>query len=110
MPEAKVARKSARERAKFGLYGAVSRVVKLGPLGHIINYDPEAENVPARIKCPLLALYGEYDALVEPKGNVPLLEKGLAAGGNMRGKIIVVPRASHGFVRKNGICPQEFKD
>jgi len=26
----------------------------------------------------------------------------------MRHKIVVVPRASHGFVQKNGICPQQF--
>ena len=58
----------------------------------------------------MLALYGEYDALVEPKGNIPLLEKGLAAGGNTRCTIVIVPGGSHGFVRKNGICPQEFKD
>jgi dienelactone hydrolase len=106
--EAKIAGKSKRLRAKLNLYGAVSRLVKIGPLSRIINYDPETENVPARIKCPLLAVYGEYDALVEPKGNIPLLEKGLSAGGNARYEIIIVPGGSHGFVRKEGICPQEF--
>jgi dienelactone hydrolase len=106
--EGKVARKSKRLRAKFNLYGAVSRVVKIGYLSRILDYDPEAENVPARIKCPLLAVYGEFDSLVEPKGNIPLLEKGLAAGGNTRYKIVIVPGGSHGFVRKKGICPEQF--
>ncbi len=106
--EDKVARKSKRLRAKLNLYGAVSRLVKIGDLSRIIDYDPEAENVPARIKCPLLAVYGELDPLVEPKGNIPLLEKGLAAGGNTRYKIVIVPSGSHGFVRKKGICPQKY--
>jgi hypothetical protein len=108
--EAKVARKCKWLRTKLDLLGAFSRVARIGSLSRIIDYDPEAENVPARIKCPLLAVYGEYDSLVEPNGNIPLLEKGLAAGGNTRAKIVVVPRGSHGFVQKNGICPQEFKD
>lgn len=106
--EAKVAGKSKWLRAKLNLYGAVSRLVKIGALSRIINYDPEAENVPARIKCPLLAVYGEYDALVVPKGNIPRLEKGLSAAGNTRYKIVIVPRGSHGFVQKDGICPQKF--
>lgn len=106
--EDKVARKSKRLRAKLNFYGAVSRVVRIGDLSRIIDYDPEAENVAARIKCPLLAVYGEYDSLVEPKGNIPLLEKGLAAGGNTRYKIVIVPGGSHGFVRKKGLCPEPF--
>jgi dienelactone hydrolase len=110
VPEAKVASKTKWLRTKLNFYGAVSRVVKLGFLSRLINYDPEVENVPARIKCPTLALYGEYDALVEPKSNRLLLERGLAAGGNTHGTIVIVPAGSHGFVRKNGVCPQEFKD
>jgi dienelactone hydrolase len=110
VPEAKVVGKSKWLRAKLGFYGFVSRLVKIGPLAHLVNYDPEKENVPARIKCPVLAIYGEFDSLVGPKGNRPLLEKGLATGGNTRATIVVVPRGSHGFIQKNGICPQEFKD
>lgn len=110
VPEAKVAGKSKWLRTKLGVLGAISRLVKIGSLAHLINYDPVRENVPDRIKCPILAIYGEYDSLVEPKGNRPLLEKGLAAGGNTRATIVVVPRGSHGFIRKNGLCPQEFKD
>ena len=107
--EAKIASKSKWLRTKLNIYGAVSRVVKIGALSRIINYDPEAENVPSRIKCPILAVYGEYDRLVEPKGNIPLLEKGLRAAGNTRSTIVTIPRGSHGFVRKKGICPEEFK-
>lgn len=108
VPEAKVASKSKWLRTKLNFYGSVSHVVKIGVLSRLINFDPEAENVPARIQCPILALYGEYDSLVEPKGNIPLLERGLTKGGNTRYKIVVVPGGSHGFVRKKGICPQQF--
>ncbi len=110
VPEDKVAGRSKRLRAKLEFYGAVSRLVKIGSLSRLVNYDPEEENVAARIQCPVLAVYGEYDSLVEPRSNRLLLERGLAAGGNARGTIVVVPRGSHGFIRKNGICPQEFKD
>jgi uncharacterized protein len=107
--EAKVGSKSKWLRRKLDFLGAVSRLVKIGSLSRIIDYDPEAENVPARIKCPILAVYGEYDALVVPKGNILLLQKGLAAGGNTRCTIVIVPGGSHGFVRKDGICPQKFE-
>jgi uncharacterized protein len=108
MAEDEVARKAGRHRSKLDLYAAVSRVVKIGYLSRILDYDPEAESVPDRIKCPILAIYGEYDALVMPNSNIALLEKGLAAGGHTRYEIVVVPGGSHGFVRKNGICPQPF--
>lgn len=106
--EDKIAGKCRWLRTKLNLYGAISGLIKIGALSRIINYDPEADGVPARIKCPLLAVYGEYDSLVEPKGNIPLLQKGLAAGGNTRYTICIVPGGSHGFVRKEGICPQKF--
>jgi uncharacterized protein len=108
LPEAKVERKVKWLRAQLGFYGAASRIVKIGVLSRLINYDPAVENVPARIKCPVLALYGEFDTLVMPKTNRPLLEKGLAAGGNTRATIVVVPGGSHGFVKKTQFCPQQF--
>lgn len=110
VPEEKVAGKSKWLRTKLNIYGAVSRLVKVGALAHLINFDPEKENVAPRIKCPILAIYGEYDSLVEPRTNKLLLEQGLAAGGNMRATIVVIPRGSHGFIQKDGVCPQEFKD
>jgi uncharacterized protein len=106
VPEEKVAGKSRWLRTRLHILGALSRVVKMGAMSRIINYDPAAENVPARIKCPVLAVYGEYDLLVMPQTNIPLLEKGLAAGGNTRYSIVVVPAGSHGFTRKDARCPR----
>lgn len=108
VPEAKVAGKSRWLRTKLNFLSGLSRVVKIGYLSWVINYDPEAENVPARIKCPILAVYGENDNLVMPKSNIPLLEKGLRAGGNTRYRIVVIPCGSHGFVRKPSLCPFNF--
>jgi uncharacterized protein len=106
---ARIPGKSRRLRTMFDAYGVLSRFIKIGTLSRIINYDPEFENVAARIKCPLLAVYGEYDGLVPPKKNIPLLERGLSAGGNARYRIVTVPGGSHGFIRKKGICPEEFQ-
>jgi len=105
--EDKMAGKSRRLKTKLDTYGALSRVVKIGSLSRIINYDPAAENVPARIKCPLLAIYGENDMLVVPEGNIPLLERGLAAGGNTRYRIVIIPAGTHGFTKREGKCPKE---
>ncbi len=104
IPEEKVGRKSRWLRTKLGVLSALSRVVKIGSLSRIINYDPEAERVPARITCPVLAVYGEWDLLVMPETNIPLLKQGLAAGGNARSTIVVVPAGSHGFTRKASKC------
>lgn len=43
------------------------------------------------------------------KKNEPLLEKSLAAGGNTRAAIVVVPGGSHSFVEKTQFCPQQFE-
>ncbi len=110
VPEEKVASKSKRLRTKLNFYRAVSKLVKVGPLAHLIGYDPNTENVAGRIRCPLLAIYGEYDSLVLLGSNRSLLEKGLASGGNARATIVVIPKGSHGFILKKGLCPQEFKD
>lgn len=104
--EDRVASKSRWLEWKLDTYGRVSRVVKVGALSRIINYDPWTENVPARISCPILAVYGEYDTLVLPEANRSLLEAGLRAGGNTRATIVVVPKGSHGFVRKTRRCPE----
>ncbi len=98
-----------RLRWQLDTYGSLSRMVRIGSLSRIVNYDPEAENVPARIRCPILAIYGEYDRLVLPEGNIPLLERGLRAGGTARGTIVVVPKGGHGFVRKTTRCPEQLQ-
>lgn len=110
IPENKIAGKSKWLKIKLDVLGTLSRVIRVGALSPLINYAPAAENVPARIKCPVLAVYGENDTLVVPEENRPLLEKGLSAGGNTRYQIVIVPRGTHGFTRRDGKCPKENGD
>lgn len=46
-------------------------------------------------RIPLLALYGGDDWIVPPEVNVPALEEALAAAGNTRFEIVVLPGADH---------------
>jgi len=101
--EDSILKKEKRLRTKFGLYAGLSRLVKIGYLSRIIDYDPA--DIGARIRCPVLALYGEYDTLVLPESNAPLLGAGLEKGGNANFRIVIIPGASHGFYRIPGRCP-----
>ncbi len=109
LSEERVSSKSRWLRRKLDAYSAVSRVVRIGALSRILDYDPQSEVVAARIRCPILAIYGEYDRLVLPEENIPLLERGLEAGRNARATIVVVPKGSHGFVRKTTRCPEQIE-
>jgi uncharacterized protein len=101
--EVSILKKEKRLKAKFGFYAGLSRLVKIGYLSRIINYDPV--DIGARIRCPVLALYGEYDSLVLPETNAPLLRAGLEKGGNAHFQIVIIPGASHGFYWIPGRCP-----
>ncbi len=98
LSEKSVARRTRWENVKTGLYAAVSRVVIIGYLARILNYDPG--DISARLRCPLLALYGENDPLVPPAENVRLLRAGLEKGGNSRHTLIVIPGAGHGLTMR----------
>ena len=104
MPEDKIRSKVKGLRTRLGWMSAIAKVVKFNSLCRIIDYDPEKLDVAARIKCPVLALYGENDNLVLPSTNAPLLERGLQRGGNARYKIVIVPQASHGLSVKPRKC------
>lgn len=60
-----------------------------------MQYDP----LPAlqRVRCPILALYGEADANVTPEQNVDLLRDALRRAGNRDATVLVLPRADHGL-------------
>ncbi len=99
--EDKVRGKVKRQRFLHAVYGAVSKVVRLGYLGRIINYDPRG--IAGRIRCPILAIYGENDRLVPPAANVRLLEDELNKAGHQRYRVVVVPGANHGF-QSSAVC------
>jgi uncharacterized protein len=95
LPEKSVARRTRWADAKLGFYAGVSRMIKIGYLALILNYDPG--DIGARIRCPLLALYGENDPLVPPAENARILREGLQKGGNSRAVLLVIPGAGHGL-------------
>jgi hypothetical protein len=103
LAEDSIRKKGKWLRTKLSIYAGLSRVLKIGYLSRIINYDPVG--IGARIRCPMLALYGENDTLVLPESNIRLLKDGLDKGGNTNYRIVVIPGASHGFIRIPGKCP-----
>lgn len=71
-----------------------------------VEYDP----YPAllKVKCPLLALFGENDLQVLPSQNKAPMEKALSNGGTKDYKIIVIPKANHLFQSANTGSPSEY--
>lgn len=59
------------------------------------TYDP----VPAlqKTQCPVLAIVGEKDTQVDPKLNMPPIEKALKDGGNSDFELHVLPNLNHMF-------------
>ena len=101
--EDSILKKEKRLKMKLGFYAGLSRLVKIGYLSRIINYDPV--NIGAKVRCPILALYGEHDTLVIPETNVPLLRAGLEQGGNANVRVMIIAGAGHGFHVLPGKCP-----
>jgi len=101
--EDSIRKKEKRLTSRLGFYTGLSRVVKIGYLSRILDYDPAG--IASRIRCPILALYGEHDTLVLPETNAALLKEGLEKGGNANFRIVVIPNASHGFIQIPGKCP-----
>ena len=97
----KVRSKVKRARFLYGVYSAVSRVVKVGYLARILNYDPQG--VAGRIRCPVLAVYGENDRLVPPATNARFLGDELMKAGHKRHQIVIIPGANHGF-QSSPVC------
>ena len=51
-----------------------------------------------RVSCPVLLFFGELDANVPPRDSWPPIERALRAGGNMRVRQILLPKANHMFL------------
>lgn len=62
---------------------------------YFLSYDPRP--TLARVRCPVLAINGEKDVQVDPKQNLPEVEKALVAGGNHRFKVVELPGLNHLF-------------
>jgi uncharacterized protein len=89
----------------------------LGPLGgpesrnseyyHWLRLNAKYEPIPAleRTKCPVLALYGEDDQVVDAAGSASLMRGALERAGNRDATIQVVPGVDHGLSRGDPARP-----
>jgi len=95
IPEARIERKRAWSRFTLGAYGLLSRVLRIGFLGQIINFDP-AETL-RQITQPVMALFGENDGLVYADRNRDLLLAAFADSGHTQHVIDILVGAAHGL-------------
>jgi len=71
-----------------------------------INYDPG--KTLKRVKCPVLALYGEKDIQVPPAGNAEAVKQALCNGGNEKYEVKVLPGLNHLFQTAESGAPSEY--
>lgn len=60
------------------------------------------------LRCPVLALFGEKDVQVPPKGNREAIRAALERAGNVRSSVEVLPRLNHFFQTCETGCPTEY--
>lgn len=86
---------SAREKGWFSRIDAPSADADWTWSRLNLHYDPS----PAlqRVRCPVLALYGERDRNVVPSENIPNLRRDLAIAENRDVTIEIIPDADHGL-------------
>jgi uncharacterized protein len=62
---------------------------------YILGMDNKA--ILMKVKCPMLAIYGELDQQVNPDKNIPIIEKILKEGGNKNSMVKKLPGLNHLF-------------
>jgi hypothetical protein len=62
---------------------------------YILGLDNRA--ILRKVKCPVLAIYGELDHQVDPVKNMPILEEGLKEAGNKDFTVKKLPGLNHAF-------------
>ena len=73
---------------------------------YFIKHDPAP--VLSKVKVPVLALNGGKDIQVQPKLNLPAIQKALAAGGNKKVTIKEYPNLNHLFQEATTGFPDEY--
>jgi pimeloyl-ACP methyl ester carboxylesterase len=64
-------------------------------LRYFVNHDPRP--TLAKVRCPVLALYGEKDLIVCSKDSAPAIEEALKTGGNKDHTVAQLPGLNHFF-------------
>ncbi len=65
----------------------------------LLNYRYEPREALAHLRCPLLAIYGEFDDNITPEENVPALKEATADLPRGQVTIVVLKGADHGLRR-----------
>jgi uncharacterized protein len=73
---------------------------------YFIDYDPAV--ALAKVKCPVLALFGELDKQVPAEINKQAMEKALKKGKNKNYSLHVFPNANHLFQTAQTGSPSEY--
>lgn len=81
-------RKAAEERA-----AGQARMMVTPWFRYFLSYDPRP--TLAKVRCPVLAIFGERDLQVSPKQNLPAIEQALKAGGNTEYTLRELPELNH---------------
>ena len=71
-----------------------------------IGHDPGG--TLRKVKCPVLALFGEKDIQVSPSGNAEAVERALTMGGNKDFRVEVLPGLNHLFQTAETGLPAEY--
>lgn len=73
---------------------------------YFLTYDPAP--TLSKVRCPVLALNGEKDLQVDPRQNLPPIERALKASGNRDVTIKELPGLNHLFQHSETGSPAEY--
>jgi pimeloyl-ACP methyl ester carboxylesterase len=73
---------------------------------YFLDYDPAT--ALEQVDCPVLAINGEKDLQVDPKQNLPVIEKALRKGGNTDVTIVEMKGLNHLFQETETGKPSEY--
>jgi dienelactone hydrolase len=73
---------------------------------YLLDFDPK--EVLKKVKCPVLAVFGEMDNAVPAEVNRAAMREAYQAGGNANLTIKVIPRANHVFMEADSGTPDEI--
>ncbi len=96
----------AQRAAAGGMLDAQMKAVTTPWFRYFIGYDPRP--VLARVKCPVLAIFGERDLQVPYEPNLEAVAAALRSGGNTSATLIHLPNLNHLFQTATTGSPSEY--
>ena len=101
-------RKEIKDKEKYAAEAAEQTIATFNSvwMKYFVLYDPAP--ALAKIKCPVLVLFGELDLQVAPEQNRKPIIDALKKGGNKDYKVIIFPKANHLFQLSETGSPTEY--